>query len=304
MATQTTNYHFPKYEADDLPNLLDEYNEFADLADAAINNAMMTATNAGTAAQNAKTAADAASAKVDDVEDTVGTLSAQVVTAQNTAERGLSLAQTNESSITGIETQLETANQSIASLQSGKAPTNHASSSSQYGAATASNYGHVRLTDVAGSQGASSSTAATPLAVQKVIDSGNSVKIYSGQFPTTSGNWTISGVNQCNILHIPLIKAIAISIHIEEFNNTVAGTSGQFTIEGAVPEEYRPSNTLRMASNVYALSGGNVFSSNAEVLPNGNVNVVASSTSAQNATGNCHANLIYFYGTAIDAIGE
>lgn len=304
MATQTTNYHFPKYEADDLPNLLDEYNEFADLADAAINNAMMTATNAGTAAQNAKTAADAASAKVDDVEDSVNTVSAQVVTAQNTAEQALSLAQTNESDIADIDTQLETVNQSISSLQSGKAPTNHASSSSQYGVGTATNYGHVRLTDAAGSQGASSSTAATPLAVQNVIDSANSVKIYSGQFPTTSGNWTISGINQCNILRIPLIKAIVISIHIEAFNNTAAGTSGQFSLEGVVPEEYRPSNTLRMASNVYALQGGNVFASNAEVLPNGNVNVVASSTGAQDATGNCHANLIYFYGTAIDPTGE
>lgn len=165
MATQTTNYHFPKYEADDLPNLLDEYNEFADLADAAINNAMMTATNAGTAAQNASTKADAAGAKVDTVEDDVNTLSGQVTTAQNTAEQALSLAQTNESGITELEGQMETANTAISSLQSGKAPTMHASSTTQYGSGTATNYGHVRLSDTPSQSSATSGTAATPKAV-------------------------------------------------------------------------------------------------------------------------------------------
>lgn len=165
MATQTTNYHFPKYEANDLPNLLDEYNEFADLADAAINNAMMTATNAGTAAQNAKTAADAASTKADDVEDTVNTLSVQVTAAQNTADNALSLAQTNESDIAGLDSQMETDNQLITQLQTGKAPTNHASASGTYGSGSATNYGHVRLSDAASQSAATAGIAATPKAV-------------------------------------------------------------------------------------------------------------------------------------------
>lgn len=165
MATQTTNYHFPKYEADDLPNLLDEYNEFADLADAAINNAMMVATNAGTAAQSAKTAADAASAKADGVEGTVSTLSVQVTAAQNTAEQALTLAQTNESDIAGLDMQMEAANQSITQLQSGKAPTMHASSTTQYGSGTATNYGHVRLSDTPSQNAATAGIAATPKAV-------------------------------------------------------------------------------------------------------------------------------------------
>lgn len=162
MATQTTNYHFPKYEADDLPNLLDEYNEFADLADAAINNAMMAATNAGTAAQTAKTAADAASAKVDDVEETVNTISANVVTAQNTADSALSLAQTNEEDLAGTQSDVTALQSSVASLQSGKAPTNHRSASGTYGTGTESEYGHLRVTDTPGTTGASSATAISP----------------------------------------------------------------------------------------------------------------------------------------------
>lgn len=57
---------------------------------------------------------------------------------------------------------------------SGKAPTNHASSSTTYGAATGSNYGHVKLSDStsATTAAASGGTAATPKAVKAAYDRG------------------------------------------------------------------------------------------------------------------------------------
>ena len=56
---------------------------------------------------------------------------------------------------------------------SGKAPTNHASSSTTYGAATGSNYGHVKLSDsTSSSSAASSGIAASPKAVKAAYDRG------------------------------------------------------------------------------------------------------------------------------------
>lgn len=301
MATQTTNYHFPKYEADDLPNLLDEYNEFADLADAAINNAMMTATNAGTAAQNAKTAADAASAKVDDVEDTVGTLSSQVTTTQNTAEQALSLAQTNEGEIDGINTQLETANQSIAALQSGKAPTNHASSTSTYGAASSTNYGHVRLSDTPSSSGAASSIAATPAAVQSVLTQAGATRVASGSFPNSGGIVSgITGNNSIQVIAVPLIKLLVVSVHVDGMTLS-GGGEGTLDAGAIVPEQYRPTNAIRCTGNAYSLVGGSYVSA-IEVTTEGNVRLIVSSSGTPGGSVGCDANMLYLFGLDLPSL--
>lgn len=163
MATQTPNYQFPKYESTDIPDLTDEYNEFADKADAAINQVSMSATNAATAANNAQQAVTTLTEQVTDLDETVGQVASQVVTAQNTAESALSLAQTNESDIADTQSDVTALQSSVASLQSGKAPTDHASVAGTYGTGNASEYGHVKLADVPSSGvSATSGTAATP----------------------------------------------------------------------------------------------------------------------------------------------
>ena len=59
-------------------------------------------------------------------------------------------------------------------LANGKAPKNHASSAATYGAGTAANYGHVRLSASTNSNlGASGGTAATPSAVKEAYDLAN-----------------------------------------------------------------------------------------------------------------------------------
>lgn len=58
---------------------------------------------------------------------------------------------------------------SIESLQTGKAPTNHASAASTYGQGSPTNFGHVKVTDDAGSTAASAGTAASPMGVQNAV---------------------------------------------------------------------------------------------------------------------------------------
>lgn len=274
MATQTTNYHFPKYEADDLPNLLDEYNEFADLADAAINNAMITATNAGTAAQNAKTAADAASTKADDVEDTVNTLSVQVTTAQSTADNALSLAQTNESDIAGLDSQIETANQSISSLQTGKAPTNHASASSTYGPGTATNYGHVRLSDVAADTPATSGVAATPKAVNDAIASALQREVLHTETLNFNAGGVTGNLDFSIIALGDFLVAVSCVAQSPGMSSTAMANVSQ-ALSWTLPEQYRPSRDLEGTLSSYVSgSTGFIGTSALRVKTNGTIEAV------------------------------
>ena len=61
--------------------------------------------------------------------------------------------------------------QTAQSTANGKAPTNHASTATTYGAGTASNYGHVKLSDSTSStSGTGGGVAATPAAVKSAYD--------------------------------------------------------------------------------------------------------------------------------------
>lgn len=122
MATSTEHYNFPKYEATDLPNLLDQYNNFADSADSTI---YAQNTNIQSALTNSNTA---------------------LSTAQSTA----ALVGTKTGTGTVFE-QLEALNQQETDF----APTVHTSSTgSTYGAASTSKYGHVRMATGYGDTGA------------------------------------------------------------------------------------------------------------------------------------------------------
>lgn len=113
MATSTAHYNFPKYEATDLPNLLDQYNNFADSADSTI---YQQNTNIQSALTNSNTA----------------------------------LSKANETAaLVGTQTGTGTVFEQLAELSGGSteyAPKVHtASTGATYGAASTAQYGHVRM---------------------------------------------------------------------------------------------------------------------------------------------------------------
>lgn len=126
MATYTEHYNFPKYEATDLPNLLDQYNNFADTADSQIYGMNSTVQAAQQAAQNA-------TSKAESVESEFGGLKALVGTSTGSGTVFEQL-QTLDSEVDGFQGSID-----------GKAPTDHAAPTTEYGLATNSKYGHVRL---------------------------------------------------------------------------------------------------------------------------------------------------------------
>lgn len=123
---------------------------------------------------------------------------AEIAKVKTTADSALALAKTNETDmaqneadITQLQKDVQANKGTIGSLNtrvtalennhggsSGEppvtgdyAPTNHASSSTQYGIGGASKFGHVKLSDNPSTTQASSGVAATPYAVQSATDS-------------------------------------------------------------------------------------------------------------------------------------
>ena len=122
MATSTEHYNFPKYEATDLPNLLDQYNNFADSADSTI---YQQNTNIQSALTNSNSA----------------------------------LSKANETAaLVGTQTGTGTVFQQLEKLNGGGtdyAPKVHTSATgSTYGAASTAQYGHVRMASGFGDSGA------------------------------------------------------------------------------------------------------------------------------------------------------
>lgn len=160
---ETDNYSLPLYEGSDAPNLLDGYNAAMRTIDTEIKNANDAVSVLGTNVEDKAPVDHAASTgkygigtnvlfghvqlsdshtSTSNSSSGIAATPAAVKEAYDTGANALTLAQTAS---TNAATALSTAN-SANSAAAGKAPTNHSSTSTQYGVATQSNYGHVKLT--------------------------------------------------------------------------------------------------------------------------------------------------------------
>lgn len=146
MATNTPNYNLDKYEATDIPNLLDQYNASMDKIDTAMQGIANQAVNGYAVANEAKQ---------------------QATEAQQVATK----AQTNASE----------ALQQVAT----KAQINHASADATYGAASDTMYGHAKLYNAKGSNVDGSMTqAAITEALGNVVTKVNTDDIYDNAVTT------------------------------------------------------------------------------------------------------------------------
>ena len=188
MATEyTPNYNLDLYAGTDKPNLRDQYNAAMGKIDAQMKANADGITNANANVITLQTQVKQNTDDIAALESTVETHGTQIADVQETADDALSLAQTNETDVTQLKTQMGTANTNIESLQSttadlgnkikslntevgGKAPTDHSSTATTFGLGSGSEYGHVKLSDAAGSTNVNNGTAATPLAVQNAMN--------------------------------------------------------------------------------------------------------------------------------------
>ena len=184
MATEfTPNYNLDLYASEDKPNLRDQYNAAMGKIDTQLKLDADGVTNANANVMGIR-------ADVEALTSTVEAHGVQITGVQKTADDALSLAHTNEGDIASTQADVTSLQQTASSMQTqinGKAPTSHASSASTSGAASASNYGHVKLSDATtASTSVTGGVAATPLAVKTVNDTLSGVKAKTDKLAVSS----------------------------------------------------------------------------------------------------------------------
>ena len=225
MATEyTPNYNLDLYAGTDKPNLRDQYNSAMGKIDAQFVNIENDHTETGNQISAINTNITQLGERVTTAEGDITQLGERVTTAEGgitqlkgmiggtdttlakvkeTADNALSLAQTNKSDIATNDSE-------IAQLQNdvkGKAPTAHASATTEYGAASTTEYGHVKASNnfrtnpsdpasVLSSQGAAQMYGLMRTIPDAIMQSISITPCGEGASSTVEAN-AFSGVNLC-----------------------------------------------------------------------------------------------------------
>ena len=309
MATEyTPNYNLDLYASADKPNLRDQYNAAMGKIDTQMKKSADDVTNANANVLTLQTQVTEAQKDISALESTVETHGTQITHVQKTADDALSLAKTNESDIadtqadvtsltgrvtavdgvanknkTGIaslDTRMDAAEGDITEAQNDinglqtavdkKAPINHASTANTYGQGSSTNFGHLKVTDTAGSTAANTGTAASPAGVQNAIKDWLTPTIV--QLPNPSaGSWA-QGLRQCAVYKAWKMFKFTFNLALPGSNNPEYVTIATCSKLG-IPN---PSSNRVLYATVRAYVDGSnaqTFISNIQVLTNGNINV-------------------------------
>ena len=309
MATEhTPNYNLDLYASADKPNLRDQYNAAMGKIDTQMKKSADDVTNANANVLTLQTQMTEAQKDIAELESTVDEHGKEIANVRKTANDALSLAQTNESEIEttqGTVTSLTsrvvavegTANQNktdIASIDTrvgvaegnitkaqndidglqtavdGKAPTNHASAANTYGQGSSTNFGHLKVTDTAGSTAADTGTAASPAGVQNAIKDWLTPTIV--QLPNPSaGSWT-GGLRQCAVYKKWKMFKFTFCLELPGSNNPDYVTIAKCSQLG-IPNPSSDRTLYATARSYSAGTNAQVFISNIHVLKNGDIRV-------------------------------
>lgn len=302
MATDyTPNYNLDLYASTDKPNLRDQYNAAMGKIDTQMKKSADDVTNANANVLTLQTQMTEAQKDITALESTVETHGTQITVVKKTADDALSLAQTNESDIADTQADVAsltsrvatvegTANQNktdIASLDtrmgiaesnitqaqqdiSGKAPTNHASAANTYGQGSSTNFGHVKVTDTAGSTAASTGTAASPAGVQNAIREWLTPTIVQLSAPS-SGSWG-KGLNQCAVYKLWKMFKFTFFLQLAGTNNPDYVTIATCSALG-IPNPSSERTIYAGARNYKGGTFGQTYISNIVVKTNGDIQV-------------------------------
>lgn len=307
MATEyTPNYNLDLYASADKPNLRDQYNAAMGKIDTQMKKSADDVTNANANVLTLQTQVTEAQNDISALESTVETHGTQITNVQKTANDALSLAKTNESDIadtqadvtsltgrvtavegaankneTGIaslDTRMDAAEGDITEAQNDinglqtavnqKAPINHASTTNTYGQGSSTNFGHLKVTDTAGSTAANTGTAASPAGVQNAIKQWLNPRIVQLPNPS-SGSWS-DNMRQCAVYDTWKIIKFTFNLVLSGSNNaeyiTIATCSAlgipnpkqQRTIFAGVRAYRSGSNAQTFIGNIGVQTNGNI----------------------------------------------
>ena len=309
MATEyTPNYNLDLYASADKPNLRDQYNAAMGKIDTQMKKSADDVTNANANVLTLQTQMTEAQKDIAELESTVDEHGTEITNVQKTANDALSLAQTNESEIettqdtvtsltsrvvavegtanknktdiASIDTRVGVAEGNITEAQNDidglqstvnqKAPINHASTDNTYGQGSPTNFGHLKVTDTAGSTAANTGTAASPAGVQNAIKQWLNPRIVQLPNPS-SGSWS-GNMRQCAVYDTWKIIKFTFNLALSGSNNPEYITIATCSALG-IPN---PSSQRTIFAGVRAYRSGSnaqTFIGNIEVLTNGNIRV-------------------------------
>ena len=309
MSTEyTPNYNLDLYASADKPNLRDQYNAAMGKIDTQMKKSADDVTNANANVLTLQTQMTEAQKDIAGLESAVDEYGPEITIVQKTANDALSLAQTNESgiadtqadvkSLTGRVTTVEgTANKNktdidslgtrmgkaegniteaqndiddLQSTVSQKAPINHASTANTYGQGSPTNFGHLKVTDTAGSTAANTGTAASPAGVQNAIKQWLNPRIVQLPNPS-SGSWS-GNMRQCAVYDTWKIIKFTFNLALSGSNNAEYITIATCSALG-IPNP-KQERTIFAGARAYR-SGSNAmtFIGNINVQTNGNIRV-------------------------------
>lgn len=309
MATEyTPNYNLDLYASADKPNLRDQYNAAMGKIDTQMKKSADDVTNANANVLTLQTQMTEAQKDIAELESTVDTHGTEITNVQKTANDALSLAQTNESEIettqktvtsltsrvvavegtanqnktdiASLDTRVEGAEGNITEAQNDidglqtavdqKAPINHASTANTYGQGSSTNFGHLKVTDTAGSTAANTGTAASPAGVQNAIKQWLNPRIVQLPNPS-SGSWS-GNMRQCAVYDTWKIIKFTFNLALSGSNNPDYITIATCSALG-IPN---PKQQRTIFAGVRAYVSGSkatTFIGNIDVQTNGNIRV-------------------------------
>lgn len=309
MATEyTPNYNLDLYASADKPNLRDQYNAAMGKIDTQMKKSADDVTNANANVLTLQTQITEAQKDIAELESTVDEHGTEITNVQKTANDALSLAHTNESEIettqgtvtsltsrvdavegtanknktdiASIDTRVGVAEGNITEAQndiddlqstvSQKAPINHASTANTYGQGSPTNFGHLKVTDTAGSTAANTGTAASPAGVQNAIKQWLNPRIVQLPNPS-SGSWR-DNMRQCAVYDTWKIIKFTFNLTLSGSNNPEYITIATCSALG-IPNP-KQERTIFAGARAYK-SGSNAmtFIGNINVQTNGNIRV-------------------------------
>lgn len=255
MATEyTPNYNLDLYASADKPNLRDQYNAAMGKIDTQMKANADGVTNANVNIGTLQTQMKTANGDIESLQTTVEQHTTQIKTASDKASEALTTANQNKSDIEGIDGLIEEQRQQIENLVStteqqqiqitGKAPKNHASATSEYGAASATQYGHAKLDQTPSLVSPSGELVPTSASVAKLIGDKLSFELhkwtavssnpdkFSGAVLINSdktlfkviGDIRFTGNGSISLVPVPGTNLYGIKITIDEVFESLDGT--------------------------------------------------------------------------------
>lgn len=269
----TPNYNLDLYASTDKPNLRDQYNAAMGKIDTQMKANADGITNANANVGTLQTQMTQVQGDVSALESTVETHGTQITAVQKTADDALSLAHTNESDIAetqsdvtsltsrvttvegtadknktdvaSLDTRMGVAEGDISNLQTGKAPTNHASTANTYGQGSSTNFGHLKVVD-SGTAAASTGTAASPKMVNDAVNIA----------PTVLNTESVNFTNMTETLSVSVILNAKANLICVSLGEIIVHTSDAIDevkiLNYKLPAQYRPTRKLRAALSVSA----------------------------------------------------